>query len=267
MIVSTVRFAVDSRKGARTRRQLAALSAAMTAVIVAMLYSGVLVANVPAAARFVGGAGTSHEIYLLMSAVDGFLTRIANLICRSLSVRQVGYRPSPPIWPAGVLWAGYLARFAIHRYHRRSHNGVSALTGSVYWSHVTACAIAVAFLIVVVGWSPLLVVPTSVAAITVLVVSVKSVVEDLMKVAMTAIHTVIAAVSSIGKWLAYVATEAARHVRRFLRLASKAYLNQVRAPLRRRLAALERWNEELKVRMTERLRLQEARNAEEFGND
>jgi ABC-type multidrug transport system fused ATPase/permease subunit len=268
MIVSTVRFALDSRKGARTRRQLAAISAAMTLVIVAMLYSGWLVGAATASVRYLGlSVVFRHDVYSALHAVDLVCTDAVNAISRALSARPVAHRFDPPAWPAVLLWVGYLARFLIHRFHRRPNNEVSALTGSVYLAHVTTCAMAVAFLIVELSWRPLVVVPTTLLVTAALVVSVKVLLEDLVKSIAAFIHTAITELGRAGQNIALAAAEGAALVRWFLAFANKAYLTHVRAPLRRQLKRLDDRNAAVKDRTAKRLKKQDARHTSWFGSE
>jgi hypothetical protein len=204
--ISVAKFWSESRLGAESVRRLAALSAAVTLLMVLLIYSGefrknglLALQHLHAHAALYGHAGD------FLASVDHVFTKIANVL--NVFTADVGYRPDPPVWPAVVLAIGYLVRFLIYRLHTRKSNTEAALTGSVYWSHVTAYAMVVAFCIVVVGWSPLLVVPISMAIVAIFLVSLRLVLEDLGELVRVGLQSALTLLVAAGRWVAHTATE------------------------------------------------------------
>lgn len=266
LCVSIARFWRESRLGASSVRRLAALSSMVTLLIVLMIYSGEIRYNALLSLRYLGaneGLYESARTFLLH--FDELFTDMANAINRVLGVEQVGYRPHPPLWPAVLLVAGYAVRFAIYRLHTRKGNVEAALTGAVYWSHITTYVMVLAYLIVIAGLPPTVVVPVSLVVLAVIVISVKLLIEDFGVGLRAAVKTIGTELSRAAGWVAYLATEIAGLVRDLLAYASDAYLEHVRKPLRGAVASLEKRNDAARESTKKRLADQNTRHAERFG--
>jgi hypothetical protein len=266
LCVSILRFWRESKLGATSVRRLAALSSALTLLVALMLYSGELRHNALLGLRQLGaGEGLFEVAREIVNHLDQFFTSIASAINGLIGAEEAGYRPDPPAWPAALLILGYALRFVIYRSHTRKGNAEAALTGAVYWSHITAFAMALAFLIVLGGANPWVLVPGSLVALAAIVVSVKLLIEDFGVGVRAAAETVLTEAARAAGWVAYLATEVAGFVRELLAYASRAYLERVRKPLRRRIAGLERRNRSTREATKKRLAEQDTRLGKRFG--
>lgn len=267
LCVSIVRFLRESKLGAQSVRRLAALSAAVTLLITLLIYSGEFRHQALLALSFLGvSKGLYEAVQSFLTHFDEVCTSVANAINNVLGAEEVGYRPHPPIWPAQLLVLGYLVRFLIYRFHTRRGNTDAALSGAVYWSHITTYVMVLAYLIVIAGLNPSVVVPVSLIAVGAIVVSVKLLIEDFGVSVRAAAKTIWTEVARAAEWIAYLATEFAGAVRSFLAYASRTYVERIREPLRDVIAALEERNEEARKNSKERLAEQNTRHGERFGN-
>lgn len=265
LCVSIARFLSDSRFGAESVRRLAALSTSVALVSAVLIYSGEFRRNALVGLRqlsvsrgFYDGAGN----FLLH--FDRVCTQIANAVNDLLGAPEVGYRPHPPVWPALLLAASYGVRFLIYRLHKVHDNQEAAMTGAVYWSHITTYAMVMAFLIVIVGMNPSVLVPVSLLALLVIVVSVKLLIEDVGVAIRAALETLWTEITRAARRIVYHATAFAALVRTVLAYANDLYVAKIRDPLRRRTKALERRNEAARQASKDRLRAQETRYRERF---
>jgi hypothetical protein len=243
---------------AQSMRRLAALSSAITLVIFALIYSGAFKSNLLAALKNFGvSAATYTTVSGVLTDFDEFATHVANTV--NVFSKHVGYRPQPSPWPGILLAAAYTVRFSIYRFHTKKENARAALTGSVYWSHLTAYVMAMMFLIVIVGWSAWLVVPISLVALAALIVSLQLLIEDLGEVMAVGIQSAWARLVDGARWVAYGATEFANLMQEAVKHANAAYLARIRTPLRRRTEGLKKANSDRRLAAEERLAEQEAR--------
>jgi hypothetical protein len=201
----------------------------------------------------------------VLRSLDEGCTAVARAINEALGAGEVGYRPTPPAWPAALLVIGYGVRFLIYRFQTRKGNRESALTGAVYWSYITAYAMAIAYLIVVAGFDAALVIPISLFLIAMIVVSVKVFVEDLGLTLRAIAKTIGTEVSRAASRVAFLATEFAAIVREALAYATDFYMNRIRKPLRTGINSLEDRNKRTRERAEERLAKQNTEHAERFG--
>lgn len=265
LCVSIARFLSDSRAGAESVRRLAALSCAVTLVVTIIIYSGQFRRQTLAALHQLRA---SHDLYLsvhdVVTWLDHAATRVANFINDLLGAAQVGFRPNPPIWPALLLIAGYGLRFLIYRLHKKNENLEAAMTGAVYLSHVTTYVMVVAFLIVISGQDPWLLIPLSLVVLGVIIVSIKLVLEDLGAAARALLQTLWTEITRVARRIAYLATAFAAWVRTVLAYANEIYIKNIRNPLRARIASVEARNETAKRRSKKRLEDQETDYRERF---
>ncbi|MGP0049305.1 MAG: hypothetical protein ACLPZR_10740 [Solirubrobacteraceae bacterium] len=264
LCVSAVRFWSESRLGAESVRRLAALSAFVTLLVVLMIYSGEFRKNGLLALQRVHAHPSLYgHVSDFLTGFDHVFTRVANTL--NVFTRDVGYRPNPPLWPAILLLLSYSVRFLIYRLHTRKQHAEAALTGAVYWTHITAYAMVVAFFIVIVGWSAWLVIPLSLVVVVAFLVSVRLIVEDLGELVRVGLQSGWTLLIQAGRWIAEAATEIAAFVRAMLKYASKAYLEHIREPLRRITQALETRNRTIREDSERRLKAQDTRQRERFG--
>jgi hypothetical protein len=265
LAVSTVRFWSDGRRKGAAQRRLAAAGTLLTLAVTLMIYSGEINRQILAALTALGIDGGFYET--TSSVLHGFdvgCTHAANFINGILGVADVGYRAYPPAWPAALLIVGYGIRFLIYRSHTKRGNEDAALTGAVYWSHITTYVMVIAFLIVVTGVNPWVLVPVSLLATAAIVVSLKLIAEDLGVLLRALAKTVWTGFVRLGRQVAYFATEFAARVRAFLAYASKAYVDNVRTPLRAWVERVDKRNQDLRKASGERLKEQDARLGERF---
>ncbi|HEY4779207.1 MAG TPA: hypothetical protein VIH47_06420 [Solirubrobacterales bacterium] len=266
LCVSIVRFWRESRLGAESVRRLAALSSALTLAIVVIIYSGEFRHQTLLALGELGASKGLHEAAVdVLTRFDNICTDVANAINNVLGAEPVGFRPFPPIWPAVILGLGYLIRFVIYRFHTRKRNTEAALSGAVYWSHITTYVMVLAFLIVISGADPSVLVPVSLIALGAIIVSVKLLIEDFGKVLGAVAKTLWTEVSRAAGWIAYIATEVAGFVREALTYASKAYLQHIRKPLERAIEAVDNRNDKTRTDIERRLARQNTRHEKRFG--
>ncbi len=266
LCVSIVRFWRESRLGAESVRRLAALSSALTLAIVLIIYSGEFRHQTLLALGDLGASKGLHEAAVdVLTRFDNICTDVANAINNVLGAEHVGFRPFPPVWPAVLLGLGYLIRFIIYRFHTKKGNTEAALSGAAYWNHITTYVMVLAFLIVISGADPSVLVPVSLIALGAIIVSVKLLIEDFGKVLSAAAKTLWTEVSRAAGWIAYIATEVAGFVREALAYASKAYLQHIRKPLDRAIEALNNRNNKTRKGIEKRLANQNTRHEERFG--
>lgn len=267
LCVSVVRFWRESRLGAASVRRLAALSSAIALLVVLIIYSGEFRHQALLSLRFLGASEHFYNTCRdFLAHFDDVFTKIANAINDVLRASHVGHRPHPPIWPVALLSLGYVIRYFIYRFHTKRGNTDAALTGAAYWSHITTFAMVLAFLIVIAGANPVVLVPVSLVALGAIIVSVKLLIEDFGVSLRAAARTAWTEVARAAERIAYLATEIAGAVRDLLAYASKAYLEHVRKPLRRRIDALEARNRSARKVTKRRLIEQNIRHEERFGD-
>lgn len=265
LCVSIIRFWGESRFGSESVRQLAALSSAVTLLVACTIYSGEFRHQALLCLSYLGAGESLHVTARdLLAHFDRLFTGIANAINGLLGAGRVGYRPHPPIWPAALLILGYIIRFLIYRFHTKRGNTEAALTGAAYWSHITTYVMVLAFLIVITGVNPSVLVPVSVIALGGVVISVKLLIEDFGVSLRAAAKTVWTEIARAAERVAYFATEVAAAVRDLFAYASKAYVERVRKPLRRGIDTLELRNERAREASKERLAEQNLRYVRRF---
>ncbi len=265
LAVSTLRFWLDSRRKAPAQRRLAAAGTLLTLAVTLIIYSSEIDRQILAALTALGIDGGFYETTSsVLHSFDVGCTHAANFINGILGVADVGYRAYPPAWPAALLIVGYGIRFLIYRSHTKKGNEDAALTGAVYWSHITTYVMVIAFLIVIAGVNPWVLVPLSLLATAAIVVSLKLIAEDLGVLLRALAKTVWTGFVRLGRQVAYLATELAARVRAFLAYASKAYVDNVRTPLRAWVERVDKRNQDLRKASGERLKEQDARLGERF---
>lgn len=265
LVVSTLRFLSDSRRKGAAQRRLAAMGTLLTLAITLMIYSGEIERQILAALTALGIDGGFYETTSsVLNSVDLACIHAANFINAALGAADVDYRPYPPAWPAALLIVGYGIRFLIYRSHTKKGNEDAALTGAVYWSHITTYVMVIAFLIVIAGVNPWALIPLSLLATAAIVVSLKLIAEDLGVLLRTLAKTTWTGVVRVGRQVAYFATEFAARVRAFLAYASKAYVDNVRTPLRAWVERVDKRNQTLRAASGQRLKEQDARLGERF---
>jgi hypothetical protein len=254
-----------SRTKVRSARQLAALSSGLTLVVFVLLYADAFTRNLLAAMRNWGvSSDTYATVHTSMTSFDEFVAHVASTI--NVFSRSAGYRSSATLWPGLLLASAYAARFCIYRFqtkpiHGGKKNQNSALTGSVYWSHITAYMMVVAFMIVIIGWSAWWVVPTSLIVLSAFMFSVAwTVVKDLGVVAdAVVLKSVGTALIVAGRQVAFLATEVANFIRIALKYANRAYQERISKPLREKMDALKTSNDSWRNASEERLKEQDKR--------
>jgi hypothetical protein len=267
LCVSIVRFWQEGMRSAGSVRRLAALSSVVTLLVSLIIYTGEFRRNALSALGYLGaGESLYRNTAQFLIHFEHVFTQIANAINGVLGAGHVGYRPYPPVWPAVLLLLGYGIRFLIYRFHTRKGNSEAALTGAVYWSHITTYAMVLSFLIVITGVSPWLLVPASLIVLGVIVVSVKLVIEDVGITVRAAIKTIWTEITRAARRIAFLATEFAAAVRSLLAYANEAYLKNVREPLRKKVEALEKRNKETREASERVLAKQNVEHGERFGS-
>jgi hypothetical protein len=263
LCVSIVAFWRDSQIGARSVRRLASASSAITLLIIVVIYAGEFRRNALSALTYIGvDEQTYADAYKLLTDVDDFIVRVVESIRPSDA--GVWGHAYPPAWPAILLIVGYTIRFLIYRLHTKKANANAALTGSVYWSHITTYAMTMAFLIVVFGWNPALVVSMSLAILAVATVSIKLWLADLGTVARIAGKSIWTVVSNGARRIAYAATALAAFVRIAANYANRAYVEKIRKPLMTKVDKLEEWNKDQRDASAQKLKDQDDRHALRF---
>jgi len=266
LCLSIVQFWRERRLGSKTLRELASLSAIITLAIFVLIYSGSFLHETLAALRHWDVDPSLRQMVRnILQPFDEGCTAVASAINEALGADDVGYRPTPPAWPAALLVGGYGVRFLIYRFQTRKGNRDSALTGAVYWSYITAYVMAIAYLVVVAEFDAALVVPISLFLIALIVVSVKVFIEDLGLTLRAIAKTIGTELSRAASGVAFIATEIAAMVREALAYANRFYINRIRKPLRSGIKSLEDRNKETRKRAEERLAKQNAQHAERFG--
>jgi hypothetical protein len=265
LCVSPVQFWRGRRLGSETIRGLAALSSLITLIIVVLLYSGEFLHEVLAALRELGvSAGVHQATVSVVTHVDEFCIELVNRINGALGATEVGYRPTPPAWPAVLLGIGYAIRFLIYRSHTRRGNTESALTGAAYWSFITTYLLLLAYLIVLAQFDPAQVIPISLIILTVVVVGVKVFFEDFGLAVRAVARTLWTEISRAGAFIAYLATEIAAAVRELLSYANRLYIKRIRRPLRRGIKKVEARNKRYRKTADDRLTRQNTAHTRRF---
>jgi len=123
-----------------------------------------------------------------------------------------------------------------------------------------------AFLIVVAGANPSILVPLSLLALIAIIISLKALAEDLARGLRAVGLFAWTEIGRVAGWIAYLATEAAALVREFLACANRAYIERVRRPLERLVRSVEARNAKTREVTRERLARQNSRHKERFGD-
>jgi hypothetical protein len=267
LCVSIVRFWQEGMRSAGSVRRLAALSSVVTLLVSLIIYTGEFRRNALSALGYLGASESlSNSAAQFLIHFEHVFTQIANAINGMLGAGHVGYRPYPPAWPAVLLLLGYGIRLLIYRFHTRKGNSEAALTGAVYWSHITTYAMVLSFLIVITGVNPWMLVPVSLIVLGVIVISVKLVIEDVGITVRVAAKTIWTEITRAARRLAFLATEFAAAVRTLLAYANEAYLKNVRKPLRKKVEALEKRNRQTREASERVLAEQDIEHGERFGS-
>lgn len=265
LLISALQFWRERWLGSEVLRELAALGSLITLLLVVLIYSGEFLHQSLVALRHWGASWeVQKSVVDVLRPIDEACTDVANAINGVIGAAEVGYRPDPPFWPAGLLLLGYLVRFLIYRFSTRKGYRDSALTGAVYWSYITVYLMVLAYLIVVGGFTASVVVPLSLGILAAVVVGVKVFFEDFGLTVRAIVKTAWTEIARVAARIAYLATEFAAGVREALAYANRLYLKRVRVPLRRGIDALEARNQRARRRSDERLAAQNAKHAERF---
>lgn len=263
LCISIVSFWRDSTIGVTAVRRLAAASAGTTLLVFVLIYAGGFTHHALVSLRSLNvSSDTYHSMSDALTSFNRFVTDIVAGIDETNA--ELTIRTHPPLWPLVLICLGYGIRFLIYRFHTKKQNVEAALTGSVYWSHITLFVMAMAFLVAIAHWSPWLVVPLSLTLAAAFIVSVKLWLEDAGIVLRAGATTIWTVVRGIAHWVAYAATEVAGWVRAAVTYANDAYVEHIRMPLRARTGALEGWSRKRNEAWEERLRGQDARHGERF---
>lgn len=274
LIVSVVRFAwvtVSTSEGFE-HPALAVGSSLVSLAVVSMLYSGQFERICLAAI----GHWTSDEQVLTdarraLSDADRALTDLANFFSPG---PHLASRPHPTLTPLAIIAALYLIRLSIYfavtrRRIRYADPGLlkhAAVTGPVYWSHITAYAMVLSFFIVIARSNPVWVSLTSIGVIVVLVVGFTGPFQDGIVLCRDAVRSSWHLATSLGGTIARASLVVARAVRLVVERAHQFYMRRISDPLRRVSGRAVAATERLEQRTKEQLR-EEAQKHARFARD
>jgi hypothetical protein len=243
-------------------RLLASLSSAVSLAVVVAIYVDSFRRATMNAAR----SWTSDQSFLngVQSAVVGGDQAVRSGVNFMNPGPDVSYRPHPSIWPIVIVVSSYAVRWLIYVTVERGNYRNAAITGSAYWSHMTAYAMIVSFLVVVAGWNALLVVPVSMLLVLGLLIGVAGIFEDIFLLVRVGGRLVMTYAKGVGAVLARHTVAVARLVRVMFQRGHELYVERVRMPVQRFTGRLEMAADQFDQRAHDELADEDERNRRLF---
>jgi hypothetical protein len=260
-VLRFVHSALFDREDAEARL-LAVASSVISLVAVCVLYSGMFSRHlIEAVDVWVGAGELTDDVANAAHRFDELATSLGNALSPGPTLE---YRPSPTLIPLAIITAFYLVRWTIYATVSRKKLRYASVTGSVYWTHISAYAMAVSFVVVLVNWNLVAVVLGSALALVVLLFGMAGFFAD-VGYALRGLATLTwRLVTTVGEVLARASVRVARFVRLAFRRAHTFYIAYVRKPVRASTDWAVEGSRRLDLRAKEKLREENQRNEELF---
>jgi hypothetical protein len=261
---SVIRFlhAAFAEAEGSDQRLLAAVSSATTLVAVSTIYSGRFAEDCDRAVRhWTDDSRAIRTADRVLIHIDDVCTSIANALNPS---KDVGFRPHPTFIPFAIIGCLYIIRWLIYVSATRKRLRYAAITGSVYWSHITAYVGVVSFLVVIANWDVALVIGASLLLIVLLVVGLMGVFQDALFVIRGGIASLWKLIKGLGGSVARASLTVARTVRIMVERAHELYRIHISTPLRKATDTVVDASARFEERSKEKLAEENQRHRDRF---
>ena len=263
LVNSVIRFGLSGMrdKNGGGMKLLAAFSSLVTLLGLIALYADAVRQTAMQAVRsWTSNEGFIDSFRTVVVGADRFARDLVNSVNPGA---DVAYRPDRSLWPFAVVVAAFLVRWLIYVALERRQLSDAAATGSVYWSHITAYAMTVAFFILIAGWNPMVVILGSLVLIGAFLVFLTGLFEDLALLVRRAARIVVLYAKGLGRRVAQLCVAFAGVIRLVFERAHYLYITHIRKPLRRvterAVTAAESFDNSAKDDLTEENRRHRAR--------